>query len=157
MLKENALVKISDDMFVDRMAMDKLISDIKTLKSKNPKFGVGEFKDLTGVSRKYAIPLLEYLDRQRVTRRVGDESEDAWMKRFLGIELPEPQLPATEVRREFLGKYPSCRRDRPFVPALSLGKSANTDTAKSGRGQPAPQPIVASSTRKRGGLCIDVA
>ena len=34
---------------------------------------------------------------------------------------------------------PSCRRDRPFVPALSLGKSANTDTAKSGRGQPAPQ------------------
>jgi len=29
--------------------------------------------------------------------------------------------------------------DRPFVPALSLGKSANTDTAKSGRGQPAPQ------------------
>ncbi|HYR89748.1 MAG TPA: selenocysteine-specific translation elongation factor [Terriglobia bacterium] len=73
MVKENALVKIGDDMFVDRMTMDKLISDIKTLKSKNPKLGVGEFKDLTGVSRKYAIPLLEYLDRQRVTRRVGDE------------------------------------------------------------------------------------
>jgi selenocysteine-specific elongation factor len=34
---------------------------------------VGNFKDLFGVTRKYAIPLLEYLDRERVTRRVGDE------------------------------------------------------------------------------------
>jgi selenocysteine-specific elongation factor len=66
-------VKISEDMFVDRAAMDKLIAGVKSLKSKNPKLGVGEFKDLTGVTRKYAIPLLEYLDRQRVTRRVGDE------------------------------------------------------------------------------------
>ena len=73
MVKENALVKISDDMFVDRKAMDELIAAIKALKSRNPKLGVAEFKDLTGVSRKYAIPLLEYLDRQRVTRRVGDE------------------------------------------------------------------------------------
>ena len=30
-------------------------------------------KDLTGITRKYAIPLLEYLDRERVTRRQGDE------------------------------------------------------------------------------------
>ena len=73
MLKENALVKINEDMFVDSAAMEKLINDVKALKSKNPKLGVGEFKDLTGVSRKFAIPLLEYLDRQRVTRRVGDE------------------------------------------------------------------------------------
>ena len=34
---------------------------------------VARFKDLTGVTRKYAIPLLEYLDRERVTRRVGNE------------------------------------------------------------------------------------
>ncbi len=73
MVKENALVKINEDMFVDREAMEKLIGDVKRLKTKSPKLGVGEFKDLTGVSRKYAIPLLEYLDRQRVTRRVGEE------------------------------------------------------------------------------------
>ena len=73
MVKENTLIKINEDMFVDRAALDKLIDDVKTLKSKNPKLGVGEFKDLAGVSRKYAIPLLEYLDRQRVTRRVGDD------------------------------------------------------------------------------------
>jgi selenocysteine-specific elongation factor len=73
MLKENALVKIAEDMLIHRTAMDKLIADVKALKSKNPKIGVSEFKDLAGVSRKFAIPLLEYLDRQRVTRRVGDE------------------------------------------------------------------------------------
>jgi len=33
---------------------------------------VGQFKQLAGVSRKYAIPLLEYLDRERVTRKQGD-------------------------------------------------------------------------------------
>jgi selenocysteine-specific elongation factor len=37
------------------------------------RFGVPAFKDWTGVSRKYAIPLLEYLDREHVTKRDGDE------------------------------------------------------------------------------------
>jgi selenocysteine-specific elongation factor len=44
-----------------------------TQKAKTPKIDVGAFKDLIGVTRKYAIPLLEYLDQQRITRRVGDE------------------------------------------------------------------------------------
>jgi selenocysteine-specific elongation factor len=33
---------------------------------------VATFKDRFGITRKYAIPLLEYLDRERITRRVGD-------------------------------------------------------------------------------------
>ena len=37
------------------------------------RFSVATFKEWTGVSRKYAIPLLEYLDRERITRREGDE------------------------------------------------------------------------------------
>ena len=44
-------------------------------KVKSPKIDVARFKELTGVSRKYAIPLLEYLDREHVTRRVGDVRE----------------------------------------------------------------------------------
>jgi selenocysteine-specific elongation factor len=40
---------------------------------KSKRFNVGMFKDWTGISRKYAIPLLEYLDRERVTRREGDQ------------------------------------------------------------------------------------
>ena len=73
MLKENQLVKISEEMLVDRTAIDKLIADVKALKAKTPKLGVGEFKNLTGVTRKHAIPLLEYLDRCRITRRIGEE------------------------------------------------------------------------------------
>jgi selenocysteine-specific elongation factor len=73
MLKDSQLVKVTEEMLVDRVAIEKLISQVKALKSSNPKFGVGEFKNLTGMTRKHAIPLLEYLDRQRVTRRVGDE------------------------------------------------------------------------------------
>ena len=42
-------------------------------KFKSAKIDVAQFKELTGVTRKYAIPLLEYLDRERVTRRVGNE------------------------------------------------------------------------------------
>jgi selenocysteine-specific elongation factor len=33
---------------------------------------VATFKDIAGVTRKYAIPLLEYLDRERITQRAGD-------------------------------------------------------------------------------------
>jgi selenocysteine-specific elongation factor len=53
--------------------LDQLRSSLVAQKAKNPKIDVAAFKDLTGVSRKYAIPLLEYLDRERVTKRIGDE------------------------------------------------------------------------------------
>ena len=39
---------------------------------KGAKLSVPTFKEHTGISRKYAIPLLEYLDRERITRREGD-------------------------------------------------------------------------------------
>ena len=52
-----------------------LKKQVSALKASTPKIDVARFKDLTGVSRKYAIPLLEYLDRERVTRRVGDARE----------------------------------------------------------------------------------
>jgi len=56
-----------------RAALDGLRQRMRAHKARTPKIGVADFKELTGVSRKYAIPLLEYLDRERVTRRVGDE------------------------------------------------------------------------------------
>ena len=73
LLKDQTLVKISDALFLDRTALQKLIDDVRTRKSVSPKLGVGEFKELTGLSRKFAVPLLEYLDSQRITRRIGDE------------------------------------------------------------------------------------
>ncbi|MBI4465535.1 MAG: SelB C-terminal domain-containing protein, partial [Acidobacteria bacterium] len=51
----------------------KLRQLLAAYKTKSNRINVAAFKDLTQVSRKYAIPLLEYLDRAHVTRRVGDE------------------------------------------------------------------------------------
>jgi selenocysteine-specific elongation factor len=73
LLREKVLIKISEDLVFHQSALMDLRRKIAALKSSAPKIDVARFKDLTGVSRKYAIPLLEYLDRERVTRRVGDE------------------------------------------------------------------------------------
>jgi len=73
MLKENELVKVSEDLLIDRTALHTLITNVKSHKTKSPTFTIVDFKNLTGLTRKHAIPLLEYLDRQRVTRRVGND------------------------------------------------------------------------------------
>ena len=73
LLRDKVLIKVSDDLVFHCAALDQLRTSLSAQKAKNPKINVATFKDLTGVSRKYAIPLLEYLDRERVTRRVGDE------------------------------------------------------------------------------------
>jgi selenocysteine-specific elongation factor len=73
MVKEGTLVRVTDTLSVDRGAMDKLMADVRARRSVSPRLGVGDFKELTGLSRKYAVPILEYLDSQRITRRVGDE------------------------------------------------------------------------------------
>jgi selenocysteine-specific elongation factor len=54
--------------------LEKLTSDVRALNADgvSPRLDVAAFKDRFGVSRKFAIPLLEYLDRERVTRRMGD-------------------------------------------------------------------------------------
>jgi selenocysteine-specific elongation factor len=75
LLREKVLVKISDDLVFHRTALEALRGQMTTRKLKSSKIDVAQFKELTGVSRKYAIPLLEYLDRERVTRRVGDMRE----------------------------------------------------------------------------------
>ena len=75
LLRETILVKISDELVFHRSALDQLRQQIARQKMIAPKMDVAGFKDLTGVSRKYAIPLLEYLDREHVTRRVGNVRE----------------------------------------------------------------------------------
>ena len=73
LLRDKVLIKISDELVFHQSALLDLRHKIAALKTTAPKIDVARFKDMTGVSRKYAIPLLEYLDRERVTRRVGDE------------------------------------------------------------------------------------
>ena len=71
LLPEKRLVRISEDLVFHRSAIDKLRGPLAPRKA--TRFNVGAFKEWTGVSRKYAIPLLEFLDRERVTLREGDE------------------------------------------------------------------------------------
>jgi selenocysteine-specific elongation factor len=71
LLRERKLVKISDDLVFHDSAIAKLRELLSGRKAE--RFNVAAFKEWTGISRKYAIPLLEYLDREHVTRRVGDE------------------------------------------------------------------------------------
>jgi len=71
LLREKRLIRVSDDLVFHNTAMEKLRAMLAARHA--ARFNVGTFKDWTGISRKYAIPLLEYLDRERVTRREGDE------------------------------------------------------------------------------------
>jgi selenocysteine-specific elongation factor len=73
LLRDKVLVKISEDLVFHRDALVDLRKRMAAEKVKSTRLDVARFKDLTGVTRKYAIPLLEYLDREHVTRRVGDE------------------------------------------------------------------------------------
>jgi selenocysteine-specific elongation factor len=78
LLRDKTLIKISEELVFHHSALANLRAQLAAYKAKSTvngvaKIDVGKFKEMTGVSRKYAIPLLEYLDRERVTRRVGDE------------------------------------------------------------------------------------
>jgi selenocysteine-specific elongation factor len=75
LLRDKLLVKVSEELVFHCSALEELRRLVVAQKTKASKMDVATFKELTGVSRKYAIPLLEYLDRERVTRRVGDARE----------------------------------------------------------------------------------
>jgi selenocysteine-specific elongation factor len=70
LLRTRKLIKIGEDLVFHHSAIATLRNLLASRKGQ--RFGVPEFKEWTGVSRKYAIPLLEFLDRERVTRRDGD-------------------------------------------------------------------------------------
>jgi selenocysteine-specific elongation factor len=73
LLKEKVLVKVAEDLTFHSQALAGLRELVARQKAKSDRINVGVFKELTGLTRKYAIPLLEYLDRERVTRRQGNE------------------------------------------------------------------------------------
>ncbi|HYP28008.1 MAG TPA: selenocysteine-specific translation elongation factor [Blastocatellia bacterium] len=72
---ERRVLRVGDMVFhVD--VIEDLKGRVRAQKAVNPKIDVAVFKEITGgLTRKYAIPLLEFLDRERITRRVGNERE----------------------------------------------------------------------------------
>jgi selenocysteine-specific elongation factor len=72
--REKILVKLDTLLFHDEALknLKREVAALKTSAGGNAKLDVPAFKERFGVTRKFAIPLLEYLDRERVTRRMGD-------------------------------------------------------------------------------------
>ena len=74
LLREKNLVRVSAELVFHRQALTQLKEQLTAYKkAKGDRISVPAFKQLTGITRKYAIPLLEYLDREHMTRRVGEE------------------------------------------------------------------------------------
>jgi selenocysteine-specific elongation factor len=63
-----------DTLVFHAAALEALKQDVRALKARgsDARVDVTAFKEKYGITRKYAIPLLEFLDRERITRRVGD-------------------------------------------------------------------------------------
>ena len=73
LLRDHILIKVNEELVFHRQALDALKAKLLEMKKTSPKIDISHFKEVTGVTRKYAIPLLEYFDREHVTRRVGNE------------------------------------------------------------------------------------
>ena len=69
--REKKLVKVAESLYFHVDSIEELKRKLYDYKKQNDQIDVPTFKNLANISRKYAIPLLEYLDRERVTRRVG--------------------------------------------------------------------------------------
>jgi selenocysteine-specific elongation factor len=72
MLKEGDLIKINEELCFSGEILNKLRSDYKAILIKDGQATPASFKELTGLSRKYIIPLMEYFDMNKLTVRVGD-------------------------------------------------------------------------------------
>jgi selenocysteine-specific elongation factor len=73
LVKRGALVRLPGGWLIAREAVDDVVSRLRA--SGRRGFEVGEFKEMFGLTRRLAIPLLEHLDSEKVTRRVGDRRE----------------------------------------------------------------------------------
>ena len=73
LIDEGELVRVSDDVVFSRQAVERAVTSFRTYLGSNPGLSVAAARDLLGSSRKYVLPLLEWLDAQKITRRVGDD------------------------------------------------------------------------------------
>ncbi|WDP89400.1 MAG: selenocysteine-specific translation elongation factor [Desulfobacter sp.] len=75
LIDEKEVVKTKDDLFFGAGAIADLETKLIEFLKANEKITTPEFKDMTGISRKFVIPLIEYFDSTRLTIRVGDHRQ----------------------------------------------------------------------------------
>jgi len=71
-IRKGILVKVTEDIYFHQAALDEAREKVANFFRSKGEITVGEARDLFGTSRKYALPLMEYFDREKITRRVGD-------------------------------------------------------------------------------------
>lgn len=72
LIRSGNIIRITKDLFFHRNTIEDMKKNVYLFFQENERMTVGDFKNLFQISRKYAIPLLEYLDNQKITIRVGD-------------------------------------------------------------------------------------
>jgi selenocysteine-specific elongation factor len=72
MVKEGRLLKVKEDLYFDRKAVEALEEKLVGFLKTHGEITTPQFKEMTGISRKYTIPLIEYFDLKQITVRVGD-------------------------------------------------------------------------------------
>lgn len=72
LVNEGVIIKIKEDFYINSEHINKLKNTVVEFLKKNGEMSAPQFKDMTGASRKYLIPLLEYFDSKNVTIRIGD-------------------------------------------------------------------------------------
>jgi selenocysteine-specific elongation factor len=72
LVEEGQIVKTKDDLYFHIDAITNLKNRLVDFLKANEEITTPQFKDMTGASRKYVIPLIEYFDASKITLRVGD-------------------------------------------------------------------------------------
>jgi selenocysteine-specific elongation factor len=72
LVEEGRIVKVKEDLYFDATAVDELKRRLVDYLNTNGEITTPQFKDMTGASRKYVIPLIEYFDSRKITIRIGD-------------------------------------------------------------------------------------
>jgi len=75
LVHQQRLIRVSEDYFLHPSVFNGMLAEMGRRIKKGEMFGVGDFKEWFGLTRKTAIPLLEYLDRKEITRRVGNNRQ----------------------------------------------------------------------------------
>jgi selenocysteine-specific elongation factor len=72
LVDEGQVIKVKEDLYFDAAAVEALKKELVEFLKSNGEITTPRFKDMTGASRKYVIPLAEYFDARNVTLRIGD-------------------------------------------------------------------------------------
>ena len=72
LVESRRLVRVKESLYFHVQSLDSIQGRLVDLLRERKEIGPGDIKDLLGISRKYAIPLLEHFDARGVTRRVGE-------------------------------------------------------------------------------------